>query len=97
MKPFKLLTTVFALCSLTMFGQGAKNIKINEVLTNNTTSVVDEYGNHLPWIELANTSYTTYNVRGMYIATDSAVLNKNLSAPERIEMMCQYLPASEHK
>ena len=27
-----------------MFGQGAKNIVINEVLTNNTASIQDEFG-----------------------------------------------------
>ena len=72
------LTAVLALCSLVVFGQGAKNIKINEVMTNNTSSIVDEYGEHLAWIELANTSFSTFNVRGMYITTDTAVLNKSL-------------------
>lgn len=94
MKKIFLLTAVLALSYLTMFGQGAKNIKINEVLTNNTTNVVDEYGNHQAWIELANTSFTTYNVRGMFIATDTAVLNKNLSAPQRIAKMYP-IPADE--
>ena len=87
MKKIKLLTALLLLTTLPMFGQGAKNIKINEVMTNNTTSVVDEYDNHLAWIELANVSYTTYNVRGMYIATDTAVLNPALSVPERVSMM----------
>ena len=94
MKPFKFLTAVFALFSLTMFGQGAKNIKINEVMTNNTASVVDEYGNHHAWIELANTAFSTFNVRGMYIATDTAVLNKSMSAPDRIAMM-SIIPSNE--
>ncbi len=80
-------TALFALCSLTMFAQGAKNIKINEVMTCNTASIEDDYGNHHPWIELANVSFSTYNVRGMYIATDKAVLNPNLTVPERVSMM----------
>ena len=70
-----------------MFAQGAKNIKINEVLTDNQGSVQDEFGQHLPWVELVNTSYSTYNVRGMFIATDRQVLDKNLSAPQRIALM----------
>jgi len=77
------------------FAQGARNIKINEVLTNNTKSILDEYGEHLPWIELANTSYSTYDIRGMYIATDRKVLDKNLSVPERIKMMCPIPNGSE--
>lgn len=87
MKRIKLLTAIIVFSSLSMFGQGAKNIKINEVMTNNTASIVDEYDHHLPWVELANTSFTTFSIRGMYIATDKAVLNPNLSVPERVAMM----------
>lgn len=87
MKKIKLLTTAFVLCSLTAMGQGAKNIKINEVMTNNTASIVDEYGIHSPWLELANVSFTTFNVRGMYITTDTAVLNPHLTVPERVAKM----------
>ena len=50
--------------------QGAKNIRLNEVLTNNTASIVDEFGNREAWIEVENTSFTTYNIRGMYFTTD---------------------------
>ena len=79
--------TLLAMVSLTMSGQGAKNIKINEVMTDNTSSIVDEYGKHLPWIELANTSFSTINVRGMYIATDKSVTNPSLTVPERVSKM----------
>lgn len=73
--------------SSTVFAQGAKNIVLNEVLTNNTNSIVDEFGRREAWIELENTSFSTYNVRGMYLTTDRAVLNKAMSAPERIQHM----------
>lgn len=94
MKRFKLLTSLLLLGSLSVFGQGAKNIKINEVMTNNTSNIADEYNVHLPWIELANVSFTTFNVRGMYIATDTAVLNKSLSVPERVAKM-SLIPSNE--
>lgn len=70
-----------------MFGQGAKNIVINEVLTNNSTSIQDEFGEHNAWIELENTSFTTYNIRGMYLTTDRSVLDQQMSVPERIKRM----------
>ena len=88
------LTAVLVLCSLVVFGQGAKNIKINEVMTLNTQSIVDEYGDHPAWIELANVSFTTFNVRGMYIATDTAVLNPSLTVPERVSKM-SIIPSNE--
>lgn len=74
-------------CALCAHGQGARNIKINEVMTSNRTSLQDEYGARGPWVELVNTSYTTYNVRSMFIATDRRVLDKSLSAPRRMSMM----------
>ena len=80
----------------TMFAQGAKNIKINEVLTNNTASLQDEFGQHLPWVELVNTSFSTYNIRGMYITTDRGVLNTSLSAPQRIAKM-QVIPNGDER
>lgn len=80
----------------TMFAQGAKNIKINEVLTNNTASLQDEFGQHLPWVELVNTSFSTYNIRGMYITTDRSVLNPSLSAPQRIAKM-QVIPNGDSR
>jgi hypothetical protein len=79
-----------------MFAQGAKNIKINEVLTNNTASLQDEFGEHLPWVELANTSFSTYNIRGMFITTDRSVLNASLSAPQRIAKM-QIIPNGDER
>ena len=83
-----LLSLTVLLGTTTMFAQGAKNIKINEVLTNNTASMQDEFGVHLPWVELSNVSYTTYNIRGMFITTDRSVLDNSLSAPQRIKKMC---------
>ena len=82
-----LCTALLAATSQTTFAQGAKNIVINEVLTNNTASIQDEFGQRQAWIELANTSFSTYNVRGMFVTTNRQVLNKEMSAPERIKLM----------
>ena len=82
-----LLSGLLMMSASTMFGQGAKNIRINEVLTNNTTSIQDEFGQREAWIEVENTSFTTYNIRGMYFTTDRSVLDPNMSVPERIKRM----------
>lgn len=87
MKKFGILLAVLLAATSQMFGQGAKNIKISEVLINNTASLQDEFGRHEPWLELANTAFSTYNVRGMYITTDRSVLNPKLTAPQRISRM----------
>lgn len=88
MKKFALLFGVCVASSISMFGQGAKNIQINEVLTNNIANYVDEYGRHTAWLELSNIAYSTYDVRGMYLTTDKSVLNKNMSVADRKEKMC---------
>lgn len=88
MNNFRLLLSGILLASTSaVMAQGAKNIRLNEVLTNNTASIVDEYGNREAWIELENTSFTTYNIRGMYLTTDRSVLDPKMSVPERIKRM----------
>lgn len=86
-KPQLLLYGVLLTSTTAVFAQGAKNIRINEVLTNNTVSIVDEFGSREAWIELENASFTTYNIRGMYFTTDRSVLNPLMSVPERIKRM----------
>lgn len=87
-KRFGLLLGVLLLSGTSlMFGQRAKSIKINEVLTKNTSSVQDEFGQREAWIELANASFSSYNVRGMYITTDRSVIDPKMSVPERIKKM----------
>lgn len=91
-----LLGALLLTTSQTVLGQGAKNIVISEVLTGNATSIVDEFGQREAWIELENTSYTTYTVRGMFITTDRSVLDKGLSAPERIKRMSM-IPSGDER
>ncbi len=87
MKKISLAVLAVFFSSMSVFGQGARNIKINEVMTNNTASIVDEYGRYNAWIELSNIAYSSYNVRGMYVTTNRGVLNKSLTVPQRIAMM----------
>ena len=91
-----LLSSVLLTATSAMYGQGAKNIVINEVLTNNTTSIQDEFGEHKAWIELENVSFTTYNIRGMYLTTDRSVLDPNMSVPERIKRM-SIIPSGDER
>ena len=83
-----LLSGLLLVSASAVMAQGAKNIRLNEVVTNNTASIQDEFGQREAWIELENTSFTTYNIRGMYLTTDRSVLNPQMSVPERIKRMC---------
>ena len=74
--------------------QVEQSIKINEVMTSNSSNLQDEYGQREAWIEIANVSFTTYNVRGMFITTDRSVLDPQMSVPERMKRMSA-IPSGE--
>lgn len=78
-----LLTVIY----LPMHAQMDASIKLNEVLTDNQSSLIDEYGTRHAWVEIANISHSTYNIRGMYLTTDRSVLDKSMSVPERVKRM----------
>ena len=94
MKKLELILSIGFITSLPTWSQGAKSIRITEVMTNNRTSIVDEYGAHKSWVELSNSSFTTYNIRGMFLTTDRRVLDKKMSPEERRKLMCP-LPNNE--
>ena len=90
MKRIGFLTGLFlGLVSLPMMAQMDASIKLNEVMTQNESSLIDEYGARNAWVEIANISHSTYNIRGMYLTTDRSVLDKQMSVPERVKRMSQ--------
>ncbi len=84
----RILNVLLLLCAASFaMGQGAYSFKINEVVVSNTNGLVDEYGERSAWIEIANTSWGTNNIRSCYLTTTRAALDKNLTVPERVKMM----------
>ena len=94
MKKLGIILSMLVIANLPSLAQGAKSIRITEVMTDNRTSIVDEYGKHKPWVEISNSSFTTYNVRGMFLTTDRRVLDKKMTPEERRKLMSQ-LPNNE--
>ena len=78
---------LLVMASLPVMAQMDASIKLNEVMTNNENSLIDEYGARHAWVEIANISHSTYNIRGMYVTTDRSVLDKKMSVPERVSRM----------
>ncbi len=90
MNKFGLVLGALLLSTSSMtFAQMQNSIKINEVVTSNTAGLQDEYGRCGAWVEIANISHSTYNIRGMFLTTNRAVLNEEMSAPERMKLMSQ--------
>lgn len=85
------LFVTVALCA-----QGSRNLRITEVVTDNTDGLVDEYGRRSAWIEITNTSWSTVDVRSCYLTTDRRALDKSLSVPERVKLM-SVVPKGDEK
>ena len=90
MKPFIKTASVLILLLVATIGrgQGLDNFKISEVVVNNQSGLIDEYGERSAWIEITNTSWSTTNLSGCYITSDPSVLDESLTAPQRIAKMC---------
>lgn len=73
MNPFKKIAALAALALIAVpavLGQGRKELRINEVMVINNSSVVDEYGRHSAWIELINPTHAPVNIAAIYITDD---------------------------
>ncbi len=63
-----LMIFIVASISFPAFGQGVLNVRINEVLVENSENIVDDYGKHGSWIELFNSGYEKVNIGSCYLA-----------------------------
>ena len=82
-----ILIVLLAAVCFNSYGQGAKSLKINEVLIKNTENFQDDYGQRNAWIEIFNSSFASVDIRSCYLTNDKRVLNPNLSIEERVSMM----------
>lgn len=74
---YKYIFTVVALFAVTAaFGQSVHDIRLNEMMIKNVDNYADEYGRHVPWVELFNTAYNTVNITGCYLTDDTTGLAK---------------------
>ncbi len=50
--------------------QVVSDLKFNEILIENDSLNVDEFGEHSPWVEIFNSGYNTVDIGGCYITDD---------------------------
>ena len=50
--------------------QSTLDLRINEVLVQNDSSYVDDFGAHVSWIEIFNGAYNYINIGGCYLTND---------------------------
>lgn len=85
----KLMTLLLAVAvgAAAVSAQSRRNLRINEVMVQNDSNFVDDYGHHTAWIELFNTTHAPLNIASVFLTNNRATLNENLSAKERKAMM----------
>lgn len=65
------LTLIFAALAVVASAQSRSALRINEVMVVNDSSMVDEYGNHVAWIELFNSNFAPLQISSVYLTNDS--------------------------
>lgn len=68
------LLLMILFCSVATFGQQLSDLRINELLIKNDSNMVDEYGCHVPWVEIYNTAYNSVNLAGCFLTDDTTGL-----------------------
>lgn len=66
------LVALAALGAPSLAAQSRQALKLNEVMVENQTSIVDDYGEHHAWIELFNGNFAPLEISTMYLATDTS-------------------------
>ncbi len=62
---------LLAVCAVSsVWAQGRKGLRINEVLITNETNFQDDYGCQSAWIEIFNTTFGSVDVRSCYLTND---------------------------
>lgn len=70
-----LIFCIVLLSSFAVFGQQVSDLRINELLIANDSNYTDEYGRHVPWLEIYNTAYNSVNIAGCYLTDDTTGLS----------------------
>ena len=69
-----LILLFLLLISVNAYSQHIRDLKLNEMLINNVDNYIDEYGRHVPWVEVFNTSYNSVNIGECYLTNDTTGL-----------------------
>ena len=79
--------------STAAFAQGRKGLCINEVMVQNDSSVIDDYGLHHSWIELYNSTHASMEISNVYLTND---VSKPTLYPVPLGDVKTEIPALQH-
>lgn len=64
------LALLLSVVTTVSYAQSARHLRISEIVLNNKSGIVDEFGERSAWIELYNPSAATINVGGLFLTDD---------------------------
>lgn len=70
-KKLLILLIAVAACCTAANAQGRHGLRINEIMVQNDSNYVDDYGRHGAWIELFNSTYAPMEISSVFITNDS--------------------------
>ena len=71
MKRKLFLTAIFVAAAVSIVSaQSRKALRVNEVMVENESSIIDDYGEHHGWIELFNSNFAPLEISSIYITND---------------------------
>ncbi|MBD5266964.1 MAG: lamin tail domain-containing protein [Bacteroides sp.] len=70
-KKLLILLVAVAACCTAANAQGRRGLRINEIMVQNDSNYVDDYGRHGAWIELFNSTYAPMEISSVFITNDS--------------------------
>lgn len=82
MKKRIFLSLLAVLTISSIFAQGRKELRFNEVMVVNDSSYIDQYGRHTPWVEVFNRSYGTVGMEQMFISNKPIDIPQNGMKPK---------------
>lgn len=85
-KKLSALLLVVMTCAVCATAQTRGALRINEIMVQNDSSVVDDYGCRTGWIELFNSSFAPLEISSVYITNNKDVLKID-DAQERKKLM----------
>lgn len=81
-KRISLLIAAVCLLVAGASAQGLKSLRINEVMVENDSSIVDDFGHRTAWFELFNSNFAPLQISSVYITTD----REHLKNPNKKKM-----------
>ena len=71
-KKLMILLMAVVACATIASAQGRRGLRNNGVMVQNDSSVVDDYGCHVAWVELFNSTYGPLEISSVYITNDKS-------------------------